>query len=116
MYLGYRIIAGATPRVAAKYAFDTKPSALENAVLHYRLDHILAAGRRITAGGRREGRDARSVEVHRQKEYVADNSTHGCKDQPNLADVLTGGVTLSDVWVEATILAMSLLMARSICA
>lgn len=106
MYLGYRIIAGATPRVAAKNAFDSKPSALENAVLHYRLDHILAAGRRITAGGRREGGDARLVEVHRQKEYVADNSTHGCKDQPNLADT----------WVEAIILAMSLLMARSICA
>ena len=106
MFLGYRIIAGAPPRVAAKNAFDTKPSALEYAVLHYRLDHILAAGRRITAGGRRERRDARSVEVHRQKEYVADNSTHGCKNQPNLADT----------WVEAIILAMSLLMARSICA
>ena len=101
--------------MATENAFDAEPSSLEDAVLHHRFDHILAASGRVSAGGRSERRYACTIEVHRQKEYVANYFAHGCRDQPRLGDELTDSVTRADESAEAIILAISLLMARLIC-
>lgn len=57
--------------MAATDALDAQPAATENAVLHDCLDHILAACRRVTARGRREGRDASLVEIDRKQKYMS---------------------------------------------
>ena len=68
---GNRIVARTTPGMAATDALDAEPAATENAVLHDCLDHILAACRRVTARGRRKGRDASLVEIDREQKYMS---------------------------------------------
>ena len=63
--------------MAAEDALDTQPSALEYAILHDRLNHVLAARGRVTARRRREGRNEGAVEIYRQEEYVAKQLAHG---------------------------------------
>ena len=70
------VVTGAAPRVAAEDTLDAKPTAAENAVFHHCLNHILAASRSIAARRRREGRNAGTVEIDREKEYVTKPFLH----------------------------------------
>ena len=72
--LGYGVIAGATPRMATEDTFDAEPSAFEGSVLENRFHHVLAAGRRITARRRCQGRDKDPVEIDGEKEKLSDES------------------------------------------
>ena len=58
--------------MATQDAFDAQPSAFEDAVFQYCLDHILAACRREAARRRSEGRDERTVEIDRKQENLAE--------------------------------------------
>ena len=69
--LGHGVVAGATPRMATKYTFDTEPSAFEGSVLENRFNHVLTAGRRITARRRRQRRDKDPVEIDGEKEKLS---------------------------------------------
>ena len=60
--------------MATADSFDAEPTAFENAVFEYSFDHVLAAGGRVTAGGRRQGRDKGSVEIDREKENFSNES------------------------------------------
>ena len=60
------VVAGAAPGVAAEDALDAEPGAFEDTVFEHRLHHILAAGRCISAGGRRQRRNEHPVEIDRQ--------------------------------------------------
>ena len=75
-YLWNGVVTGAAPRVATQDTFDAEPCALEDAVLHHRLDHILAARGRIAARRRRKRRDTIAVEIDRQQEYLTKEALH----------------------------------------
>ena len=60
--------------MATEDTFDAEPSAFEGSVLEDRLHHVLAAGRRITARRRRQGRDKDPVEIDGEKEKLSDES------------------------------------------
>lgn len=47
--LRYGVVAVATPRMAAANALETHPTAFERTVLLHCLNHVLRAGRRISA-------------------------------------------------------------------
>ena len=49
--------------MATADALDTEPAAFENTMFEDRLDHVLAAGGRIAARGRRQRRDEDPVEI-----------------------------------------------------
>jgi hypothetical protein len=59
--------------VATHDAFDTKPSAFENAIFEHRFYHVLATGGRIATGGRRERRYTIPVEIYRQEKDLSYN-------------------------------------------
>lgn len=72
--LGHGVIAGTTPRMATEDTFDTEPSAFEGSVLEDRFHHVLAAGRCITARGRRQRRDKDPVEIDGEEEKLSDEN------------------------------------------
>ena len=60
--------------MATEDTFDTEPPAFEGSVLEDRLHHVLTAGRRITARGRRQRRDKDPVEIDGEKEKLSDEN------------------------------------------
>ena len=60
--------------MATEDTFDAEPPAFEGSVLENRFHHVLAAGRRITARGRRQGRDKDPVEIDGEEEKLSDEN------------------------------------------
>ena len=60
--------------MATADSFDAEPTAFENAVFEYSFDHVLAASGRVTAGGRRQGRDKGAVDIDREEENFSNES------------------------------------------
>ena len=60
--------------MATADSFDAEPTAFENAVFEDCFDHVLAASWRVTAGGRRQGRDKSTVEIDREEENFSNES------------------------------------------
>ena len=63
---GDRIVAAATPGMAAADALYGQPGAAQGSVLAQGLDGILAARRRIAATGRKHRRNGSLVKLYRQ--------------------------------------------------
>ena len=112
---GHRVVTRPAPWMAAQYTFYSQPASLENAVLHYRFDHVLTACRRKAAGGWGKWGYACAVEVHRQQEYMANDGAHRRVYQPSLSELSAVAVVCCEVPAGAVILAMSLRMACAIC-
>lgn len=66
---GYRVVARASPGMAAGDAPHSEPQTLDRSVLPERLDGIFRACGRETACRRLQGRDGMAVEMHRQRQY-----------------------------------------------
>ena len=66
--LRHRVVAGASPGVAAEDALEAEPEALEGAVFAEGLEGVLGASGGEAAGRRLERRDAELIEFDQQDE------------------------------------------------
>jgi hypothetical protein len=67
--------------MTAHDALDAQPSTFDYSILHHRLYHVLTTSRSESATRRRQGRYARAVEIHGQKEYMSQPFFHPSLDK-----------------------------------